>query len=46
MKEYRGVKYEQKPDGWHLCWPSGLKTVAQVETEEELKAKIDELANG
>lgn len=42
--EYKGVKYELIDGKWHLTWPSGVKTIATVTTEEELKQKIDEVA--
>jgi hypothetical protein len=44
MTEYKGVKYEQKADGWHIIWPSGIKTICTGKTEAELKAEIDKLA--
>ncbi len=43
MKEYLGIKYEKKLDGWHLTWPSGYKSVCNIETEEELKKEIASL---
>lgn len=43
MKEYKGIKYESAPGGaWRLTFPSGLKTTAPAQTEDELKAGIDQ----
>lgn len=47
MKEYREFKYAEKTKGkWSLIFPSGFKTTASLETEEELKAEIDKLIDG
>lgn len=40
--EYKGVKYEEvKPGEWRLKWPSGIRVTVLKDTEDAIKAMID-----
>jgi len=46
MKEFLGVSYRDLgKNKWELVWPSGLKARLMANTEEEIKAKIQEVVS-
>lgn len=45
MTEHEGFFYERdsRSGGWKLVFPNGQKVIAPDQTEQELRASIDEL---
>jgi hypothetical protein len=44
VTSYKGFRYEAKANGtWTLVLPSGLRTTAPAQTEDQLRASIDAL---